>query len=182
MIEHSVPFSVRRAPVARHTLPEIRRSSKNLQAAIYPIPKTMLFKESVHIQDVLLQVALGHSLLGSRSCLAALSKDILQNTLATAIEEAYWESRSQEGLLTPKPLAKSKFSSEIPEKIVLPDQAIRRAVVRPTSYVPRPFTNPWTFTPSNCYGHESLRKSATSPRSPRVQPPHRLLPLKSPEH
>jgi hypothetical protein len=144
----------------------------------------MLFKESIHVQDVLLQVALGHSLLGSKSCLAALSKDIIQHALATAIEESYWEIRSQEGLLTPKPLQKSKFSSEIPEEIVLPDQAIRIAVVRPTSDVPRFFTCPstWAFAPSNRHDHDSFRKPAASPRSPREQHPLRILPLNSPEH
>ncbi len=108
----------------------------------------MLFKESIHIQDVLLQVALGHSLVGSQSCLAALSKDIFQHSLETAIEEAYWESRSQEGLLTPKPAARDpKFPPEVPEMIDLPDHAIRRAVARPisTAAVPLLFTHPSTW-------------------------------------
>ena len=137
----------------------------------------MLFKESVHVQDVLLQVALGHSLIGSQSCLAALSKDIIQHALASAIEEAYWESRSQEGLLTPKPVARrSKFCPELPEMAELPDQAIRRAVVRPFSKSPILFrTNhsSWSLAPSNSDGQQMLRMSAPSPCSSRVQPPRR---------
>ncbi len=125
----------------------------------------MLFKESIHIQDVLLQVALGHSLMGSQSCLAAISKDIFQLALAAAIEEAYWESRSQEGLLTPKPMARdSKFRPEVPEIIELPDQAIRGAVARPisTATIPLLFRHPstWPFVPSNRQGQEIIRKTS----------------------
>ena len=145
----------------------------------------MLFKESVHVQDVLLQVALGHSLIGSQSCLAALSKDIIQHALATAIEEAYWESRSQEGLLTPKPVARrSKFCPELPEMAELPDQAIRRAVVRPLSTSPLLFrTNhsSW-FASSNSDGRDMLRMPAPSPCSSRKQPPRHSLTRKSPRY
>jgi hypothetical protein len=62
----------------------------------------MLFQDNVHLQDILLQVVLGHSLRGSQSDLRHLSSDLIQNCIAPAIEECYWQSRTQGGLLTPK--------------------------------------------------------------------------------
>ncbi len=161
----------------------------------------MLFEESVHVQDILLQVALGHSLIGSQSVLAALSKDIVQHALATAIEQAYWEMRSQEGLLTPKPAVRaSKFCTEIPESIKLPEQAIRRAlVVRPVATVPRLFRAHSLFlgicpTVSSRHHHESWsqgpedaplpnqEKTALSACSPRQQSSRHSFTRKPPKH
>jgi hypothetical protein len=171
--EFCVPYFVQRGllsvPANRHHNPQ------------------MLFEGSV--QDILLQVALGHSLPGSQSCLAVLSKDIIQHALASAIEEIYWKIRSQEGLLTPKPVAMAKFSTEIPAIIELPDQAIRRAVVRPIANVPRLIrTEPstWIFPISINHCQDIIRCPVSNPApticSPRVRSRSYSLVRKSPKH
>ncbi len=60
-----------------------------------------MFEQDFHLQDILLVVAMGHSLPESKSGLASLSKDIIQNILTPAIEQSYWKSRSKIGLVTP---------------------------------------------------------------------------------
>lgn len=52
-------------------------------------------------EDVLLLLAIGHSLNGSQSMLSFLSRDIVQHSLAPAVSQALWEARSQAGLVTP---------------------------------------------------------------------------------
>jgi hypothetical protein len=93
----------------------------------------MLFEGSAHVHEILLQVALGHSLSGSQSCFAVLSKDIFEHALATAIEESYWDVKLQRGLLTPPPAPQLRVSPVIP----LPNQSIGRAVARPAATVYR---------------------------------------------
>jgi hypothetical protein len=50
---------------------------------------------------ILLLVAMGHTLRGSQSPLALLSKDIIQHALAPAISDAFWIARCAAGLVTP---------------------------------------------------------------------------------
>ena len=97
----------------------------------------MIFDESMHIQDILLEIALGHGLRGSQSLLSLLSKDVLQHALASAIEECYWQQRADIGLMTPKPAFRdpAKFM-KVPDLIPLPDQIIRRGlkIARPLAH------------------------------------------------
>jgi hypothetical protein len=60
-----------------------------------------MFEENVHLEDVLLNLALGHGLAGSKSVLTMLPKDIVQRFLAKEVEKCYWNSRRSSGLLTP---------------------------------------------------------------------------------
>jgi hypothetical protein len=60
-----------------------------------------MFEENVRLEDVLLVVALGHGLEGSKSKLTMLPKDIVQRILVREIEKCYWNSRQMIGLLTP---------------------------------------------------------------------------------
>ncbi len=163
----------------------------NPKLANPPINPEMLFEESVHVQDILLQVALGHSLIGSKSCLAGLSKDIIQHALAKAIEESYWKSRSQEGLLTPKPMAKAKkaiFCIEIPDELKC-QAMMRRAVVRPI-VDPRLFHADQS-DPSTCTLSASNRRDmilcpvgnlTLSASSTPIQSPRRSLMRKTSKH
>jgi hypothetical protein len=84
-----------------------------------------MFEENLHLQDVLLTVALGHSLSGSKSIFATLSKDILQNILAVEIETCYWKSRLDIGLLTPPGLNGSRCD-QVSEKDPIQVKEIRR--------------------------------------------------------
>ena len=53
------------------------------------------------IEDILLQVALGHSLPRSESPLAALPREVIQHYLAPSIRDLFVESLKERGLLTP---------------------------------------------------------------------------------
>ena len=117
--------------VGRPTFPPILNTSQQLVRLYKPSTHrpydTMLFDDFTHIEDILLQVVLGHSLPGSKSLLTFLSKDIIRNPLASAIEDEYWQQRSEQGLLTPKqmPIDRSR-STHISELMELPDQTLGR--------------------------------------------------------
>ncbi len=84
-----------------------------------------MFEENLHLQDVLLTVALGHSLTGTDSLFATLSKDIMQNILAVEIETCYWKSRLDIGLLTPPGMNGLRYD-HMSEKISVQDKETRR--------------------------------------------------------
>lgn len=56
---------------------------------------------SMHLEDILLAVALGHSLHRSESLLAALPREVMQHHLARHIRQLFLEDLSARGLLTP---------------------------------------------------------------------------------
>mmetsp|Transcript_7267 Transcript_7267/g.18077 ORF Transcript_7267/g.18077 Transcript_7267/m.18077 type:complete len:250 (+) Transcript_7267:388-1137(+) len=60
-------------------------------------------------EDVLLLIALGSSLRGTESCLALLSRDVLEHTLVPAVNNAFWASRCQAGLVTPPSIKSRPF-------------------------------------------------------------------------
>ena len=76
-----------------------------------------MFDRDVELHEVLIMIALGHGLRGSKSELALLSKDIIQNVLAPEIEKCYWKSREAIGLLTPTALGPG-LGQRIPEKMI----------------------------------------------------------------
>ncbi len=84
-----------------------------------------MFEENLHLQDILLTVALGHSLPGTSSVFATLSKDIMQNILAVEIEACYWKSRLDIGLLTPPGMNGLRYD-QTSEKIPIQDKDSRR--------------------------------------------------------
>ena len=127
----------------------------------------MLFDDFTHIEDILLQVVLGHSLPGSKSLLTFLSKDIIRNPLASAIEDEYWQRRSEQGLLTPKqmPLDRSR-STHISELIELHDQTLGRdlRMARPlpiSRHVFRIQRSIWTC-PASLEGDNSAHQPSAS--------------------
>ena len=56
---------------------------------------------SMRLEDILLAVALGHSLHRSESLLAALPREVMQHHLARHIRQLFLEDLSARGLLTP---------------------------------------------------------------------------------
>ena len=92
-----------------------------------------MFEESVHLQDVLLVIALGHDLAGSKSVLAMLPKEIVQSVLAREIEKCYWDSRFSIGLLTPTEPSVSRYNQVISGKLLFQDNdlELRRAPIPP---------------------------------------------------
>jgi hypothetical protein len=88
-----------------------------------------MFEESVHLQDVLLVVALGHDLAGSESLLASLPKEIVRSILAREIEKCYWESRLSIGLLTPTDTSVSRCNQLISGTLPFQDLEFRRAPI-----------------------------------------------------
>ena len=88
-----------------------------------------MFEESVHLQDVLLVIALGHDLAGSKSVLAMLPKEIVQSVLAREIEKCYWDSRFSIGLLTPTEPSISRYNQVISGKLLFQDLELRRAPI-----------------------------------------------------
>ena len=110
----------------------------------------MLFEKDVHLQEIVLRVVLGHSLKSSGSHLSLLSPDIIRHALVPAIEEKYWKSRLQEGLLTPelKPVFRKSISP--PKPLPQVEHRRRKVIARPkcTNISPHRDTTPvpWTFS------------------------------------
>jgi hypothetical protein len=88
-----------------------------------------MFEESVHLQDVLLVIALGHDLEGSKSLFAMLPKEIMQSILAREIERCYWDFRSSIGLLTPTEISVSRCNHIVTGKSPFEDLEFRRAPI-----------------------------------------------------
>eukprot|EP00960_Hanusia_phi_P073809 768089-Hanusia_phi.AAC.2 len=53
------------------------------------------------LSDILLYIALGHSLRGTASLLRLCSADIIQHSIVPAVRQGYWEARQAAGLVTP---------------------------------------------------------------------------------
>jgi hypothetical protein len=106
-----------------------------------------MFGENVHLEDVLLTVALGHGLAGSKSLLTMIPKDIVQRILAQEIEKCYWNSRLSIGLLTPQEMSVTRCN-QICGKLPYDDLEFRRAPIvscgvqaKENLYVPVPKSN-----------------------------------------
>ena len=83
------------------------------------------------VEDLLLALALGYALRGTRSVLAQLSLDILQRVLRDQVEQSYWATRSQLGLVTPLPRSPMEIADN-PGALVwnAPPRVLRRTRVR----------------------------------------------------
>jgi hypothetical protein len=106
-----------------------------------------MFEEDLQLKDVLLTVALGHSLSGTSSVFATLSKDIMQNILAVEIETCYWKSRLDIGLLTPPGMNGLRYD-QMSENVPVHDKESRRETlfspVHPRRSIAR-FSKPFTL-------------------------------------
>ena len=80
------------------------------------------------LEEVLLSVALGHALRGTRSGFAQLSKDVLQTVLRAEVEKSFWATRRAQGLVTPPPQSPPPIPGA-PQKYRAPPPVLRRTRV-----------------------------------------------------
>jgi hypothetical protein len=90
-----------------------------------------MFGEDVHLEDVLLVVALGHDLVGSKSVLKILPREIIHSILSREIERCYWDSRRSIGLLTPPEMNVTLRYNKNCAKLTLQALGIQRAAIFP---------------------------------------------------
>jgi len=81
-------------------------------------------------EETVLLMCLGHSLVGSQSPFAHLSKDILADFVRPAIRRAHLESRAAAGLLTP-PAIKWRVAPSITERMGIESIAVSEGAFSP---------------------------------------------------